>query len=319
MSGLVSSATPPPPSHTYRICSRPPQESLSYCTTLAQPPCDAPPLIENADLNAPTKIKTSHQQPLMEPQINHLVEKTWSRYQSLPQNNRLLISISGIPGSGKTTLAITVTQRLNALHRASSPPSEAAAEPDIATFVPMDGYHYTRAHLSSMPDPELAHARRGAHWTFDAPAFLSLVQALRAPLTPAAPTIHAPSFSHSTKDPVEDDIPIPPTSRVLIFEGNYLSLNREPWSTAAGLMDELWFVEVDFQVARRRLVGRHVAAGIARDEEEAGRRADGNDLVNGEEIVRERLEVQEVVKSVEDEGWAEPAGVGVGVDGGERT
>lgn len=68
-------------------------------------------------------------------------------------------------------------------------------------------------------------------------------------------------------------------------------------------MDELWFVEVDFEVARRRLVGRHVKAGIARTEDEAERRVKENDLVNGEEIVRERLEVDEVVVSKEDEGW----------------
>ena len=68
-------------------------------------------------------------------------------------------------------------------------------------------------------------------------------------------------------------------------------------------MDELWFVEVDFGVARKRLVKRHVEAGIAADEEEAGRRADENDLVNGREIVEGRLEVQEVVVSREDEGW----------------
>jgi pantothenate kinase len=186
----------------------------------------------------------------------------------------------------------------------------------------MDGYHYTRAYLSSMPEPALAHARRGAHWTFDSAAFLSLVQTLRERLSASAPTIYAPSFSHSTKDPVVDDIPIPPTSSVLIFEGNYLSLDLAPWNAAARLMDELWFVEVDFGVARRRLVARHVEAGISPDEEEAGRRADGNDLVNGEEIVRGRLEVQEVVKSVEDESWADPvpAVVGGGGEGdGEGT
>ena len=68
-------------------------------------------------------------------------------------------------------------------------------------------------------------------------------------------------------------------------------------------MDELWFVEVDFEVASRRLVGRHVQAGIAGTEEEAERRVKENDLVNGEEIVRGRLEVDEVVVSKEDGGW----------------
>ena len=154
-----------------------------------------------------------------------------------------------------------------------------------------------------MPDPGHSHARRGAEFTFDGSSFLSLVREIRSPLTPSTLTLYAPSFDHAIKDPVANDIPIAPTTRILIFEGNYLSLDREPWREAAGLMDELWFVEVDFEVARRRLVGRHVKAGIARTEEEAERRVKENDLVNGEEIVRERLEVDEVVVSKENEGW----------------
>ena len=88
-----------------------------------------------------------------------------------------------------------------------------------------------------------------------------------------------------------------------MFEGNYLSLDKEPWKEAAGLMDELWFVEVDFETARRRLVPRHVQAGIAASVEDANRRVTENDLVNGEEIVRGRLEVDEVVISRNDDTW----------------
>ena len=167
----------------------------------------------------------------------------------------------------------------------------------------MDGYHLSRAQLSAMPDPVLAHARRGAEWTFDAPAFLALVRSLRQPLAPESKTVHAPSFDHAVKDPIADDIPIPPTARVVIFEGNYLSLNKGEWKEACRLMDELWFVEVAFEVARQRLVKRHVKAGIAATEEEAGTRADENDLVNGRDIVDGRLDVQEVVVSRDDEAW----------------
>lgn len=167
----------------------------------------------------------------------------------------------------------------------------------------MDGYHYYRTQLDAMPDPANAHSRRGAAFTFDGAAFLSLVQKVRQPLTPTSSTLYAPSFDHAVKDPKENDIAIEPTTRILIFEGNYLSLDKEPWKEAAALMDELWFVEVDFETARQRLVPRHVKAGIAASEEEANRRVSENDLVNGEEIVRDRLEVHEVVVSKEDEAW----------------
>jgi pantothenate kinase len=92
--------------------------------------------------------------------------------------------------------------------------------------------------------------------------------------------------------------------RVIIFEGNYVALDAEPWRTAAGLMDQLWFVEVDFETARQRLIQRHVESGIAPDEAAADRRARENDLVNGEEIVARRLPVDEVIVSTEDGSWA---------------
>ncbi|KAH8685631.1 P-loop containing nucleoside triphosphate hydrolase protein [Tricladium varicosporioides] len=232
----------------------------------------------------------------MEEQVNRLVDKTWAKFQNTPQSQRLLIAISGIPGSGKTTLAKEVAARLNALSTTATP---------IAAFIPMDGYHLSRAQLSSMPDPILAHNRRGAAFTFDGSAFLSLVKTIRIPLSPTSLPLYAPSFDHAIKDPVPNDIPILPTSRVIVFEGNYLSLDKEPWREAAGLMDELWFVDVDFEVAGRRLVPRHVKAGIAKDEEQAWKRVRENDLVNGREIVDFRVDgVHEVVASREDNAWA---------------
>lgn len=209
-----------------------------------------------------------------------------------------MIAISGIPGSGKTELASMVANRINTLYSAENP----NAVP-IATSLPMDGYHLTRAQLAAMPDPVYAAARRGAAFTFDGHKFLALVQSLRESLTTKVDSIYAPSFDHAVKDPVDDDIPIPATSRVIFFEGNYLSLDKEPWNQAAKLMDELWFVDVDFEVARKRLIKRHVKAGIAKDEEEADRRARENDLVNGREIVDNRLVVQEVVSSIYDPAW----------------
>lgn len=167
----------------------------------------------------------------------------------------------------------------------------------------MDGYHLTRAQLSAMPDPTHAFARRGAAFTFDGEKFLTLVQDLRKPLTADSKSIYAPSFDHAVKDPLDDDIEIPASCRVVFFEGNYLSLDKVPWSTAAGLMDELWFVDVDFEVARGRLVRRHVKAGIAKDKAEAEKRVAENDLINGAEILENRLPVQEIVSSIYDPGW----------------
>ncbi|KAL7810329.1 P-loop containing nucleoside triphosphate hydrolase protein [Trichoderma aethiopicum] len=236
----------------------------------------------------------------MELQVQRLVDKVWKKFQETPQDRRLLIGIAGIPGSGKTTLAQTLTNTLNALSQTS--PSSSSSLPPPATFIPMDGFHLTRAALSAMPDPAMAHARRGAPFTFDAPKFLSLVQSLREPIS-STKTIYAPSFDHAVKDPKEDDIAVLPTHRIVVLEGNYLALDRDVWRDAAALLDELWFVEVDFEVARKRLRERHVRAGIVTSLEEGDRRALENDLVNGKEIVDFRLPVHEVIQSREDGSW----------------
>ncbi|KAL8305179.1 hypothetical protein RB597_003919 [Gaeumannomyces tritici] len=263
----------------------------------------------------------------MESKVARLVDKAWERYLETPETARLcmpnphaddLIGIAGIPGSGKTSISQVVTHALNARATAAaaaaalaaaSPGSHPAAE--VAAFVPMDGFHLTRAQLSAMPDPAAAHARRGAEFTFDGAGFLVLVEALRAPLLPqpphsaaaAAADVLAPSFDHAVKDPAPDSIAVRPGHRVVVLEGNYLLLDREPWRSAAALLDERWFVEVDLGVARRRLAARHVAAGICATREEAERRADENDLPNGHEILRLRLTPHEVIVSEEDVAW----------------
>ena len=213
-----------------------------------------------------------------------------------------------------------MASRLNDLHREENP--GLASDGGIATFLPMDGYHLTRAQLSAMPDPHTAHFRRGAAFTFDAPAFLVLVKKLREPLCPETGTIYAPSFDHAVKDPVADDIPIAATSRIIVMEGNYLSLAKGEWAEAAKLMDELWFVHVEEDVARERLTKRHVEAGIVEDVEAGRKRADESDLLNGKEIMESRLDVDEMVYSKEDQEW-KPEKQGVGIEShpsnGQRT
>lgn len=79
------------------------------------------------------------------------------------------MGIAGVPGSGKSTLAAHLEARINAL-----------AGRAVAAAVPMDGYHLTRAQLDAMPDPEEAHRRRGAPWTFDPASYIAALRSLKA-------------------------------------------------------------------------------------------------------------------------------------------
>ncbi|KAI5292480.1 hypothetical protein KEM52_006322 [Ascosphaera acerosa] len=248
----------------------------------------------------------------MEAQIARLVDKTWAKLEALPPSQRLMIGVVGIPGSGKSTLAATLAARINERWRAAQqacPSTSTSPSTSVAESVSMDGFHLYRHELAAMPDPELAAARRGAAFTFNAHKFLALLRRLRQPLPAVGAddaVIYAPSFDHAKKDPVENDVAIPASARVLFIEGNYIALDREPWRACAALMDEIWFVEVDFETARQRLVARHLRAGLADTWEKADRRARENDLLNGEDIVRHLMPVQETIRSVEDDAWGKP-------------
>jgi pantothenate kinase len=175
-------------------------------------------------------------------------------------------------------------------------------------MIPMDGYHLTRAQLSQMGNPEEAHARRGAAFTFDAVGWMELIKKLHEPISSSESgksIITAPSFDHAVKDPVYDDIVIEPYHRIIVCEGNYVALDVEPWASAARALDEVWFVHVDEDVARQRLARRHVKAGIVSSLEEGVKRADENDLVNGREITSKKFEggITETLESYDDDTW----------------
>lgn len=170
-------------------------------------------------------------------------------------------------------------------------------------MVPLDGYHLTRKQLSEMPNAEEAIFRRGAAFTFDAHSYLDLVTQVRRPITPETRTICAPSFDHAVKDPVANDISIPPTARIVLFEGLYTALDADGWRDAYELMDEVWFVETDTETATQRVAKRNFAAGITDTFEESLERTKASDMRNARDILENSLPAQEVVPSVEDESW----------------
>ena len=195
-----------------------------------------------------------------------------SLLSSLPAGQRYLIGIAGIPGSGKSTLARHVCSAVNEKCRTKNvAPSDHDGTASPAIIVGMDGWHYPRSTLATFDDPQLAADRRGAAFTFDSTAFADFVLRLQSSSSDDSPDriVKAPSFDHAKKDPVADDICIEPRHRLIILEGLYCNCNDGEWARGAKALDERWLVEVDRDVARRRLQVRHVETGVAKDEEEA--------------------------------------------------
>ena len=100
----------------------------------------------------------------------------------------------------------------------------------------------------------------------------------------------APSFDHALKDPSPNAVAVHPHHRIIIIEGLYTFLGVEPWGDAGRILDERWWVNCEEGEARRRLVKRHVATGVAAGWDEAERRADENDMPSEYLLVEVRLQ-----------------------------
>ena len=197
------------------------------------------------------------------PTLNRLMDHLLGRLDRLDPKQSFWLGIAGAPGSGKSTLAEALSKRI----------------PGTSVVIPMDGYHFTRAELDEMPDPELAHLRRGAPFTFDSRRFVAdLVRARESGVG------MFPSFDHGVGDPVEGDIELNrDVHRLVIVEGNYLLLDEDPWCRLRTLFDESWFLEVDIDLCLSRVKGRMRAAGMSEDV--ADHRIARNDRPNAELVV----------------------------------
>jgi pantothenate kinase len=168
---------------------------------------------------------------------------------------RAILGIAGPPAAGKSTLAERLRAELGV----------------AAAYVPLDGFHLAHQLLVENGTVE----RKGAPDTFDAAGYVALLRRLR---DPAEGTVYAPRFDRDIEDSIANAIPVPPDVPLVITEGNYLLLRSGPWARVAGLLDEVWYVDLAEDTRRRRLIGRHMEFG--RDSAEARDRATGPDQRN---------------------------------------
>jgi pantothenate kinase len=196
--------------------------------------------------------------------LGELVGYFESKIERLRQDEQFWLGIAGPPGSGKSTLCGELLRQLG----------------DTAIVLPMDGYHYRRDQLDRMPDPEEAHRRRGAPFTFDAERFVTELAAARTTGQGLFP-----SFDHTAGDPIEDDIRlIKGQHKMVIVEGNYLLLDDEPWNRLPAFFDETWYLDTDIALCKQRVYQRLIATGC--DAPTARQRVAYNDGPNAELVIR---------------------------------
>ncbi|XP_065047341.1 putative uridine kinase C227.14 isoform X2 [Musa acuminata AAA Group] len=193
-----------------------------------------------------------------------LAERLLSSFAKVQDiNSKYIVGLAGPPGAGKTTLSSEVVRRLNNLWSQKATGKNSVSPLEFAIVLPMDGFHLYRSQLDAMENPEEAHARRGAPWTFNPELLLKCLLSLRN-----EGSTYAPSFDHGVGDPVEDDV--------------FVSSE---------------FLDIDINVAMERVLKRHISTG--KEPDVAKWRIEYNDRPNAELIMGSKKNADLVIKSVD--------------------
>ncbi len=182
---------------------------------------------------------------------------------SRARTGRVIAAIAGAPGSGKSTLAEALVETLN------------ARQPGSAAVLPMDGFHYDDLYLV----PAGLRPRKGAPETFDVGGLAHVLKRLRAR---DEDFVAVPVFDRNLEIARAGARLIPAEVPIIVAEGNYLLLDRSPWSGLRPLFDVTVMVDVIEEVLRERLTARWQGYGLS--EAEIAWKLDGNDLPNGRVI-----------------------------------
>lgn len=182
---------------------------------------------------------------------------------------RVLVALAGAPGSGKSTLAEELVATLN------------QRTPGCAAALPMDGYHYDDLLLGQLG----RHSRKGAPDTFDVDGLRHMLARLRHNDDEA---VAVPVFDRDIEIARAGARLIAASVEIIVVEGNYLLLRRDPWAALRPLFDLTVMITASEETLRKRLTARW--EGYALPPGEIVRKLEEVDLPNGRFVRAESVD-----------------------------
>ena len=187
------------------------------------------------------------------------------------EKRRFIVAIAGPPGAGKSTTASELATALKTLG-------------ESAEVLPMDGFHMDNDVLRE----KVLLTRKGAPETFDVRGFLDIIRAVRL----AEAEVLVPVFDRSRELAIAAARIIDVSTRFVLVEGNYLLLDRAPWSSLEGQFDYAILISPAVATLEERLMDRWRSYGFS--EEAAREKTEGNDLRNGA-LVRDHCRGADII------------------------
>lgn len=183
-----------------------------------------------------------------------------------------MVGIAGGPGAGKSTIAQTVADKLLDEHGCP------------ALVVSMDGYHIPQKKLNMLTmagmikdengktlSYEEAMSRRGATFTFDHEGLIADLRRVRQ-----EERVSFPIYDRCISDPRLHGANLESKHLIVLCEGNYLlALDDDAWSPLGEIWDDRWYVHVDEDVNKTRLIARHMERWNEEKERRFGKGRDG--------------------------------------------
>ncbi len=183
---------------------------------------------------------------------------------------RRVVALVGSPASGKSSLADKLVTKI-----------------DASCVVPMDGFHLDNGLLLQRDLIE----RKGAPQTFDVAGFVHIVGRLKQERE-----IVYPVFDRTLDKAIAGAGCVAEDIKTVIVEGNYLLLDQPGWRELSSIWDLSITLAVSRDVLCDRLIRRWLDHGFS--EEDARKKAEGNDLKNADQIEQGSLPADIVLEGI---------------------